>query len=308
MDRSLPSEVNKNVDQIDKILSIEGKNLDKEGAFQSTTGLFDELVASDQFDRVIIIDSIDLKNPGLGVFPSALSWSDVERICAENDLDALFTLSFFDTDTRVDYNAVPVKIEGPFGVTIPAIEHHATSGTTIKTGWRIYDPFQKYILDEWIINEYLESNGVGINPVKAVEAIVIGRKENILQVSNNIGHNYALRLFPYKIRVERDYYVKGSNNFEVGKRRAQTGDWNGAAELWEKEISNPKGKIAGRAHYNMAIINEINGDLDAAVEWASKSYTDYRNKDALRYLKILKRRIQKSRLLEQQMNLKASRD
>ena len=306
IDRSLPSEENKEVDQIDKVLSIEGKKLDKDAARQSAIGLFDELVASEAFASVVILDSIKLKNPGIGVFPSALSWDKVQQICDQNKLDAVFALSFFDTDTRINYDAVPVKIEGPLGIKIPAIEHHATAGTTIKTGWRIYDPYQKYVLDEWMINEYLESRGAGINPVKAVEAIVIGRKENILQVSNEIGHNYALRLFPYKIRVERDYYVRGSNNFEVGKRRAQTGDWNGAAELWEEEVSNPKAKIAGRAHYNMAIINEINGDLEAAVDWASKSYTDYRNKDALKYLNILKRRIKKNKLLEQQTNLKAS--
>lgn len=40
----------------------------------------------------------------------------------------------------------------------------------------------------------------------------------------------------------------------------------------------------------MAIINEINGDLDKAIEWASKSYTDYGDKLALRYLNLLKNR------------------
>jgi len=301
IDRSMPSKENEKVDQVDKVLSVEGKNLDKDGAQQSVVGLYDELVASDEFYNVKIMDSVDVRNSGMGIFPSALSWTSIEQICHENDVQAIFALSFYDTDTKIDYQAVPVKIEGPLGINIPAIEHHATTGTTIKSGWRIYDPIRKYILDEYVINEYIESKGVGINPVKAVETIIVGRKEDILRISNNIGHSYALRLFPYKIRVERDYYVKGTNNFEIGKRRAQTGDWNGAAELWEQEVSNPKAKIAGRAHYNMAIINEINGDLDAAVDWASKSYTDYKNKDALKYLNVLKQRIEKNRLLALQM-------
>jgi len=301
IDRSMPTDKNAIMDQIDKILSVEGKNLDKDGARQSVVGLFDELVNSNAFYEVKIIDNIDTRNPGLGVFPSALSWETVERICYENDVDAIFALSFYDTDTKIDYKAVPITIEGPFGINIPAIENHATSSTIIKSGWRIYDPINKYILDEFVINEYVNARGVGINPMKAVEAIVIGRKEDILQVSSNIGHSYAFRLFPYKIRVERDYYVKGTNNFEIAKRRAQTGDWDGAAELWEMEITNPKRKVAGRAYYNMAIINEINGDLNTAVDWASKSYTDYENKDALGYLKILKYRVEKNKQLEQQM-------
>ena len=51
----------------------------------------------------------------------------------------------------------------------------------------------------------------------------------------------------------------------------------------------------------MGIINEINGDLDAAVEWTSKSYTDYKNKLALRYLNVLKYRIERNRQLQQQL-------
>ena len=76
------------------------------------------------------------------------------------------------------------------------------------------------------------------------------------------------------------------------KRRARAGDWDGAADLWHQEIDNKKAKVAGRAHYNMAISNEINGNFNEAVDWATKSYTDYNNKEALDYLRILKRRIE----------------
>jgi hypothetical protein len=109
-----------------------------------------------------------------------------------------------------------------------------------------------------------------------------------------MGHSYAIRILPRRIRVSRRYYVRGTDNFKIGQRRAQTGNWDGAAELWEKEVSHSKGKVAGRACYNMAIINEINGDLDMAVQWASKSYTDYRDKLALSYVNTLNYRIQRA--------------
>jgi len=301
IDRSLPVDENeKKIDKIDKILSAEGKNLDKDGAHESIVGLFDELINSSKFYEVKIIDSIDVRSPGSGVFPSPLSWKTIERICYENNVDAIFVLSFYDTDTKIDYKAVPIEIDGPLGIKIPAVEHHAIIAALIKTGWRIYDPVNKFILDEYLVNENMVLTGAGINPVRAIEAI-IGRKEAVLQVSNNIGHNYALRILPYKIRVARHYYVRGTNNFKIAKRRAQTGNWDGAAKLWDKEVLNLKRKVAGRACYNMAIINEINGDLDAAVEWASKSYTDYKNKMALRYLNVLKYRIERNIQLEQQI-------
>jgi hypothetical protein len=299
INRSLASEKNAEMDQVQKVLTLEGKDLDKNGARQSITGLLDELLYNNLFAEVKVIDSIDAMSPGLGILPAALSWETIEKICYENNVDAIYELSLFDTDTKIDYQAIPVHVVGPLGIKIPAIENRATVTTFIKSEWRIYDPLNKVIRDEFFSEKQVVSQGSGINPMRAVEAI-IGRKESVLQMSNTMGHNYALRILPYRIRVTRDYYVKGTNNFEIAKRRAQTGDWDGAAVLWQKEVPNPDGKIAGRACYNMAIINEINGDLNVAMDWVSKSYVDYNDKEALRYLNLLKTRAAKNELLVQQ--------
>lgn len=299
IDRSLPSEANKSLDKLDKIFSIEGENLDRDGAQEAVLGLQEELKQNSRLSGVKIVDRIDENYTGLDVFPSTLSWETVEQICRENNVDALFALSFYDTDANVDYQAVPTEIRTPVGINVPAIEHQATVNTLIKTGWRIYDPANKFIPDEYLLNDNMIATGRGINPAKAVQAIA-GRKQAVLQSSKNIGHLYASRIQAYRIRVSRDYYVRGTNNFEIGKRRAQTGDWDGAAALWEKEIAHPKSKIAGRACYNMAIINEINGDLETAVVWAAKAYTDHKNKMALRYLKVLENRIAANKELERQ--------
>ncbi|HEY6899107.1 MAG TPA: hypothetical protein VI233_00630, partial [Puia sp.] len=49
-------------------------------------------------------------------------------------------------------------------------------------------------------------------------------------------------------------------------------------------------KVAGRACYNMAIICEINGDLEGAIQWAQKSYENYNNRLALSYVNVLRNR------------------
>lgn len=292
---------NKTLDKIDKIFSAEGQNLDKEGAENIILGIKDEFEKNQTFEDVILVTSDMVKNPGLGIFPNPMSWNMVSQICEENNVDALVALSFYDTDASIKYNIQTINKVNALGLKIPLVEHIAEINTNILAGFRIYDNANKTILDEIVNSDRAQSIGRGINPVKAAEAI-LGRKEAILQISNDIGHRYALRTYPYKIRVSREYYVKGTNNFEIGKRRAQTGDWDGAAQLWEVETKNSKSKLAGRACYNMAIINEINGNLNTAADWASKAYTDYRDKNALRYLKILENRMAKNRLLALQTN------
>lgn len=299
IDRTLVTEQNSKIDGLDKILSGEGKNLDKDGANEALQGLFNELKKNQNINEVMLIKDSTLRTPGLGVFPAPLSWNEVERICNENGVNALFALSFYDTDAKVSYSSRQTSVANPLGIKIPAIEHIATINTLIKIGFRIYDPVNKVIRDEIITTQNVVSEGRGINPLKAAEA-VINRKQQVMQVSKNAGEDYAYRILPYRIRVNRIYYVRGTNNFKIGKRRARTGDWNGAAELWEQELDNPKRKVAGRAHYNMAIISEINGNLEDAISWASKSYTDYKNRNALRYVNILKNRVAMSNQLEQE--------
>lgn len=301
INRSVPSDGNKVVDEIDKILSLEGKNLDKEGAEAAITGLSDELSRGDRFEKVEIITDIESQRKGLGVFPAALSWELVEKICEENNVDILFSLEFYDTDTKANYEVTMVTIPNNLGIEAKVPGHKVELNTVIKNGWRVYDPVGKILLDEYTSKDYLTSRGAGINPVKAIEAI-IGRKEGVQQKSSNLGNVYGQNTKPLRRRVSRDYFVRGTDNFAVARRRAQTGDWNGAADLWESEINNPKMKIAGRAYYNMAIINEINGNLEKAIDWASKAYSDYGNNMALGYVNILKRRVAEKRQLNNQLS------
>jgi Family of unknown function (DUF6340) len=300
VNRSLASDKTKVIDVVDKVFSMEGANLDKEGSISGINGLADELVKNNRFTDVKLLDNVKLSTNTPGLFPTPLAWDQVEKICRENNIDALFSLELFDTDSKISYAANTVSIKTPVG-NIPAIEHQANMETLVKTGWRIYDPAERNLLDEDALTRQLSYYGKGINPVVAANAL-IGRKDAVKEVGDKAGHAYAFRIIPYWIRVTRDYYVKGTDNFVMAKRKAQTGNWNEAGGLWKKETGNPVGKIAGRACYNMAIICEINGELDNAIQWAQKSYENYNNRLALNYVNILRNRKNNDLVLKHQQS------
>jgi hypothetical protein len=298
INRSLPTDETKAIDAIDKVLSLEGANLDKDGAQESIKGLSDQLLKNSRFAEVKTLNEIDFRTPKLGLFPAPLSWDIVDQICNETGTDALFSLEKYDTDTHISYSTRKVNLKTPLG-TVPGIEHQANMETLVKTGWRIYDPADKMLLDEYIYQESVVFTGRGINPLLAAAALT-GRKDAVNQVSYKAGAGYAFRIIPYQLRVMRDYYVKGTNNFKIAMRKARMGKWDEAGELWNKETTNSSRKIAGRAAYNMAIINEINGDLDSALGWAQKSYEDYNDKLAIKYVRILENRKYKTDVLKAQ--------
>ncbi len=298
LNRSIPSEGNSGLDQVDRILSMEGEKLDKEGAEQAIIALKTALLQNPRFTEVVILPIKLDQNPGGGVFPSSLSWNQIEDLCKKNNVEAIFSLAIYDTDAKATYTVENTRIEGPLGIEIPAIEHIVNIDTKIKTGWRIYDPIRKKVCDQLSVNEKTRSKGKGVNPIKAIEAAT-NRKQSVLQISQKIGSDYALRLLPYKDKVYRDYYVKATPNFEIAKRKIETGQWEGAAELWKNETTNQDPEIAGQACFNMAFYNEIKGDYTKAIEWAIKAYTDYENKNALRYINDLKERIENQKIVDE---------
>ena len=299
INRSVPTDKTKILDVIDKALTLEGVSLDKDGAEQAINGLSDELLNNSRFDEVKTLTDIDFRTPSLGILPVPLSWEIVARICRETGTDALFALEYYDTDTRLKYSTRDGGSSEVLGIKIPGIVHQADMETVVKTGWRIYDPASQVIADQYNHFQSVVFTGIGITPLVALAAL-IGRKEAIIEVSDKAGHGYALRLIPFELRVMRDYFVKGTNNFKIAKRKAQVGKWNEAGELWEQETINPKRKIAGRATYNMAIINEINGNLDIALQWAQKAWEYYKIRQALKYVRILENRMMKTEILNEQ--------
>ena len=84
---------------------------------------------------------------------------------------------------------------------------------------------------------------------------------------------------------------------------AQAGDWDAAAKLWNEAANSSSRKVAGRACYNMAIISEINGDLNGALQWAKKAYVVYRTPYALDYVNILQQRQSNDAVLRSQTEL-----
>jgi Family of unknown function (DUF6340) len=290
INRSYSSGVGKVLDVLDNALTLEG-DLDHKGSTAAVTGLFDQLTVNKRFKRVVLLDSMTVKNGGVDVFPAQLEWSEVQRICDENQVQLLFVLELYDTDTKVNYSTRTVQKNTPLG-SVPVLQHTAKTTTKIKTGWRIYDPKNKWVRDEFWLRDRISSSGSGINPVKALGTLM-KRGQAVKQISTQVGRFYAGRVENQRFRVWRNYFKSGSRKLKIGKRRAEVGDWDGAAEMWLEETKNPKRKVAGRACHNMAIYAEVNGDIYGALDWAQKAYADYGNKEARDYAITLRNRVRR---------------
>jgi len=303
VNRTRAADENRTIDAIHKAVSLESKTLQAEGSKASVYGLTDELRKNTRFATVSSLDHLDLRSFGAGVFPNALPWDSVEKICRDSHTDVLFSLELFDAEATVG----PGVASGPTRLlatitSAPILDAQVNINTQVKAGWRIYDPASHNILDEYVLSRNLATRVRLIDPVGSGTAIA-SRKEAVKQVGMDAGQVYASRIVPYSIRVSRFYYVRGNGNFIIAKRMAQTGNWDNAGKIWQQETNSTSRKAAGRACYNMAIISEINGDVDGAIQWAQKAYEVYGLRLALQYVNILRNRQNNNAILKTQTEI-----
>jgi tetratricopeptide (TPR) repeat protein len=159
----------------------------------------------------------------------------------------------------------------------------------VTVGWKIYYPAErKIILDQvYLDSVFTEANGM--SKVEA-ERSLPGIKNAIEDAGYIAGARFARRVSPRKTTVERKYFTSGNDDFKQANQFIEMRYWESAAEFWEKNMENPKPNIAGAARYNLALIHEMNGKLDEAIDLVVSAGKLYNHKVIKAYHQILNQR------------------
>ena len=171
----------------------------------------------------------------------------------------------------------------------------------VKSGWRIYFPKDKRIIDENRFSDFLNFEGQGETPQQSTASLP-NKRECIKKTGFHAGTVYGYRISPQWIYVTRYFYTRGNDDMKsAGKRARKINDWKGAMEVWKKESLNSNKKIAWHANYNMAVACEREGNLELALEWAKKAYDRGQKSAAAQYVNTLKYRIAEQHRADEQM-------
>ncbi len=303
VDRSKPSSGWLNV--LEGILTGEAIGQDRQSRSEAVQGLTTMLTRTPRFQ--VIRTGIEMTGSKAGNnLPQPLAWSEVERICADYSADALVTIESFDSDNSTSSRKVETKRKDKNGKQYIDVSYRSNQRTSVRIGWRMYDPVTKIILDEYVTDDHLERDGSGSTERAAMSNLPSAVSVTRL-VAASVGKEYGARIAPVYVNVSRNYYVKAKGFKDEMKQAASYAsgnDWKRAAGAWKKiaEPGNPNPKSAGRAAYNMAVAAEMSGNLDLALEWARKAYSEYGNKKARNYIDILLQRQNDARKVESQMN------
>lgn len=302
VDRSKPSNGWLNV--LEGLFTGEAIGQDRRSREEAVRGLTDALTRTPRF--TVKNTGIELTGSKAGNnLPAPLAWSEVERICSEYGAHAVVTIESFDSDNSNSARRVETKRKDKNGKEYMDVSYNAQQRTAVRIGWRLYDPRTKIILDEYTTDDYLEKTATG-----TTERAAIGNLPSQVSVTRsvafNVGREYGARIAPVYTQVSRQYYAKAKGykpDMQQAARFLKSRDYQQAATIWKKieATAGDNQKAAGRAAYNMAIIAELNGNLDLALDWAKKAWNSYGNKKARNYIQVIEMRQNDARKVESQM-------
>ena len=100
----------------------------------------------------------------------------------------------------------------------------------------------------------------------------INHKQMLVNTSVYLGKTFGAKIVPSWHTTERAYYRSNNVNMIQAEKYCLNGDWLKAAELFNKETKNKNRNLAAQAKYNMALVCEMEGKPDAAIDWLVLAY------------------------------------
>lgn len=297
IDRTKQEDIPQN--KLEQLVTGEVFRQDEQAVIQVAEGFIDACSGMNRFQPVRTAERFTA-NGTKSTFPTPLDWETVSEICSRHQTDALLSVEIFDTDFILTNSPVKIETRDDAGKIHTRLEFRANGVAVINFGIRLYDAANRVILDEYQTAHRMNFDAQG-STLQAALNQLLDKVEAINQASFDAGFIYGQRITPTYYRVTRYFFDKPKKELGAGVRYSEVADWQGAIKAWSKVVDKGDRKDAGRAAYNIAVAWEVLGDLEMAKEWAARSHTEFEEKDADEYYKMLNYRIREENIVKQQM-------
>ena len=298
INRSLPAKGQGFKAFVEGFVTGESIGADREGAQECMRGLASGLNVNPRLTGVVI-EGVDLRGTGTAVWPEFLDWNDVNDLCDRFRVDAIVALETFDSDVKLRQGSREVERTIDKKKVI-VTEYFGDLRLVVRSGWTIYQPQGRQIIDRNAFFDEMEWNKTGISPDDVMRKFPA--KRNAINESGRFsGAQYAMRISPTWMTESRSYFRKANDEFIKAAKYVKVDNWTDAISIWRRYARDTDPKVAGRANFNMALASEVEGNLTLALEWANRAWYEYDLKKARNYTELLRNRIRQQEMLDKQM-------
>lgn len=291
MNRSMNSEFN-NFDEKELQLSFYRNNfeantvlLDSTAADTTIKALGEMLFESLRFDVVIPVERNIYRLNNFTETSQPLDWEYVQSICELYNTDALIVLE------NMAIRAVTNYKNGQEWDGFNQVKYHyASMDYYSRAHWRIYDPKNKNVVVDFIMNQdtiYWDNFSYDIKELFNGLPTIKGAA---VSTGIRLAYNFSKIIAPTWNAASRHYFVMRNPEIDKSIELASEGNWAAALENWLQFAENGKQSEKSKVMLNVALAYEMIGDLPNAIEWAKKAQRNYYREVVNNYIKELLRR------------------
>lgn len=300
LNRSLPDKQGLLLNILEGFITGESILADRESSMNAVRGAVNTLNANPRF-KAVSLEGEDFKGTGTKQFAAPLDWSVIDMLCKKYKVDAIVVLEAFDSDIMVgkDTRERTTKKDGK---DIKYLEYIANLHVRSNAGWRFYDNDKKELIDQQVFSDEKAFSSSGLTPDEALSKLP-SKRGALNDAGFFSGEMLAFRISPKWLSTSRYYYTKArkEETFKYAKRYVKSKQWKTAADTWKPLTNSTDDKIAGRACHNVAVAEEMDGNLKEAIKWAELAYTKHNLKRSRAYLNELNKRLKQQERLKEQM-------
>lgn len=255
-------------------------------------GLAELLYESGRYDVVVPVNRNFPRELPYEILPDTLSQKQVSQICRDYNTDALIVLERFSTKVMTDYSSE--KYQNP----ATGIEHSHYASLDVKYSafFRIYKPGEKLPVKEIALTDTIYWESIDNTQFKLFSKLP-SIKQAVISAGIKVALEVDEKLSPTWTSEKRGYFLFNPKN-DRGQQLVNENKYDEAREYWLELAQSKNKKIRSKAEYNLALVSELNGDIDGAMEWGLKSfysYYRYQTEMYLKKLKVRKEAIQKTK-------------
>jgi len=237
--------------------------------------LTEDLEGKDFFSSIQLIPNT--MNKGKEFFGTAKLTSDqVNKLCLTNQVSAILSLDKIKVNDDLTENYLT-----------ESSTYLSTLELKFETYWSIHYPNNPEVTSVqytdtvfWESESYYRKKAIGDLP---------DRNDALVDGALNIGHKTVNRFVPYWDKVDR--YIFNTNNklMKQGLDSVYVKNWKSAISLWETEYNKTRNtRIMAQAANNIAVGYEITGDLDKALDYATKAFYSFGKMTIVNYDSFLR--------------------
>ena len=242
------------------------------------------LFESGRYDVVVPVNRNLQRNLSYNLMPDQLSPETVSKICKDYNTDALMVLERFVTKPMADYSSERY-VDASTGL---YYSYYASLDLKYEASFRIYQPGKNELVKEIDLVDTINWESID-NTQERMLAKLPWIKQAMINAGIKVALDVDEKISPTWTSEKRGYFLIQSKD-DPGEKFMKENNYDEAGKYWAEMAQSKDKKIRSKAEYNLALISELDGDIDRAIEWGLKSfYSDYRYQTET-YLKKLQNR------------------